>query len=460
MSRQELSLSDIPFPDTATIERQVLADCVGNPESMPDFTSIVNEDMFTTEERKYIWKTLVWMFNNGQAIDLATISARTGKYYFEEVLTRNIDASTPYTALQHATALQSSAARRRLYYSCVELIQKSTKPDMGMFDMYAETQQLVLNVQGEKPVVAEATMDSVMQLVDAEVRENKENTQAGRMTRVPTGFPSLDKMTYGGWGPGQLIILAARPSIGKTAIMLQMAKSAAKAGVPPTIFSLEMTKEELGKRLLFSTGKVTPQELTTGFVNEYGYGPAMQEIQSLPIYVNDESRTLAGILSRITVSVMQERCRVAFIDYLGLITIDDMRKASLNEQLAKATRELKLLAMRQRIPIVLLCQLNREAAKEDGAPQLYHLRDSGSIEQDADIVLMLEQEKRISADLRDKPNINIWVRKNRQFVKDVKLTVKPNETYSSFAEVNDNGIPVSQTSADVNDENDDDENDF
>jgi len=444
MSKYEISLSDVPFPDTSTIERQVLADCVGNPESMPEFTGIVEDEMFTDDGRKYIWKTLVWMFNNGQVIDLATVSARTGRFYYDEVLKHGIYESTPLTALQHVMTLRSSAMRRRLYYSCVNLIQKTTRSDMDVLDMYSETQKLVMEVQGEKPVVAEVTMDEVLKAVDEEVKENRENTASGIRTRIPTGFAMLDKMTYGGFRRGQLIILAARPSVGKTAVMLQMAKAAARSGFPTTIFSLEMTSAELGQRLLFSTGKVTPQELTTGYVNEYGYGPAKEEIKSLPIFINDETRTLTGLLSRITVAVMQSRCGIAFIDYLGLVNIEEMRRSPLNEQIAKATRELKQLAKRLKIPIVLLCQLNREAAKEDGAPQLYHLRDSGSIEQDADIVLMLEQEKRVSEDIREKPNINIWVRKNRQFVKDIKLTVKPNETYSAFQELDANGMPAHQ----------------
>jgi replicative DNA helicase len=379
------------------------------------------------------------MFNNAQAIDLPSVVTRTGKFYIDEVLSRNIESATPFTALQHAQQLRASAVRRRAYHSAVRLIQSATKPDTGELDVFEAAQQLTMDIQGERPIVAEATMDVVMDAVDAEVKENRENSASGKRTRIPTGFYTLDGLTYQGWGPGQLIILAARPSIGKTAIMLQMAKAAARSNFPATIFSLEMTKEELGKRLLFSTGRIRPFEVATGNVDGQQYAPASQEIRNLPIYINDESRTLAGLLSRITVSVMQGRCKIAFIDYLGLITIDESGRSPLYQQIAKATRELKLIAKRQKIPIVLLCQLNREAAKEDRSPQLYDLRDSGSIEQDADVVLMLEQEKRVTEDQQERPNINIWVRKNRQFQKDIKITVKPNDSYSSFKEINDSG---------------------
>lgn len=441
MSKIELSLSDLPFPDTTTIERQFLADCIGNPESMADFTSIVDETMFTDEKRLYIWRMIVWMFNNGQLIDLPSITARTGNVYINEILLRNIDAATPFAALQHAMQLRAAAIRRRAYHSAVSLIQEATKPNTDELAIFEAAQKLTLDIQGERPLIAEASMDEVMTEVDKEIQENRESAAEGKQTRIPTGFRLLDNLTYGGWGPGQLIILAARPSIGKTAVMLQMAKSAAANGFPATIFSLEMTRQELGQRLLFSTGRVFPKEITTGRINEDGYAPAKDEISHLPIYVNDESRTLAGILSRMTVAVTQGKCKIAFIDYLGLISIDESGRAPLYQQIAKATRELKLIAKRQKIPVVLLCQLNRDAAKEDGSPQLYHLRDSGSIEQDADVVLMLEQEKSLE-EPKVKPKLNIWVRKNRQFLKDIKITVQPNDTYSAFTELQENGLPV------------------
>ena len=109
------------------------------------------------------------------------------------------------------------------------------------------------------------------------------------------------------------------------------------------------------------------------------------------------------------------------------------------------------------IPIVLLAQLNREAAKDEGAPQLYHLRDSGSIEQDADVVLMLEQDRKLMENPQDKPNINIWVRKNRQFQKDVKITVRPNESYSSFTEIDttQQSKPAQEQDEETNEENED-----
>lgn len=443
MSKYELSLADIPFPDTSIIERQFIADVVDNADQMPDFTGIVNETMFTSENRVYLWKTLVWMFQNGQVIDLPSVVARAGNYYTNEIILKHYTPSSPMMALQHALELRSAAIRRRAYFSSVKLIETVTKPNTDELAVFDGVQQILLEIQGESKVVTEAALKDVLNLVDEEIAENRANRASGVRTRVATGFPSLDARTYGGWSKGQLIILAARPSVGKTAIMLQMAKAAAKSGFPATIFTLEMTKEELGKRLLFSTGLVTPYQVVRGDVDKDVYDAARRELDSLKININDESRTLASLLSRITSSVSQGRCKIAFIDYLGLIDIDETNRTPLNQQLAKATKAIKHTAKRCGIPIVLLCQLNRQSVQEDKPPELYHLRDSGSIEQDADIVLMLEQkigttiESKPGEDKEIKPNpyINIWIRKNRQFKRDECISVQPNETYSKFTEM-------------------------
>ncbi len=443
MSKYELSLSDIPFPDTTIIERQFIADAVDNPDEMPDFTGIVDETMFTNENRVYLWKTIVWMFQNGQAINLSSVVARTGNYYIKEILQKNYYPASPLGAIQHAAELRAAAIRRRAYFSAVKLLETVTKPGTDELSVFEGAQQILMDIQGDTRIVTEEKLSDVLDAVDKEIAENKANNASGVRTRIATGFPSLDARTYGGWSKGQLIILAARPSVGKTAVMLQMAKAAAKSSFPAAIFSLEMTKEELGKRLLFSTGLVTPIQIVKGDVDARCYEDARKELNSMKISINDESRTLAGILSRITSSVSQGKCKIAFIDYLGLIDIDETNRTPLNQQLAKATKALKHAAKRNGIPIVLLCQLNRQSVQEDRPPELFHLRDSGSIEQDADIVLMLEQKAGTAIkstpgegkEISPNPYINIWIRKNRQFKRDECISVQPNETYSRFTEM-------------------------
>ena len=252
----------------------------------------------------------------------------------------------------------------------------------------------------------------------------------GKVLRVPTGIQQLDYITYGGFNAGNLVILAARPSVGKTAIMLQMAKAAAFTGKNVNLFNLEMTNTELAQRLLFSTGHLAPLQVARGEVEWSSFELAASRFAGKPMYLNDSSRTLEEIRARIVMNVQAGKCDVAFIDYLGLI-----KKNSNNKTMAQAigeiTNELKNLALSCKIPIVLLCQLNRVSASEKRPPEMHDLRDSGDIEQDADIILMLERPQEDESGRA----VNVWVRKNRQGAAgNVKIELVANETYTKFYE--------------------------
>ena len=262
------------------------------------------------------------------------------------------------------------------------------------------------------------------------IQTNQVDQAQGKRTRVPSGFRMLDALTYSGFNAGNLVILSARPSVGKTAVMLQMALSATRAGFPATIFSLEMTNQELAQRLLFSTGEITPAQIAQNAIDWSDYESANGQISELPLNLNDKARTLDEICTNIVLEHQRGRCDIAFIDYLGLIQSPGARQP-MYILIAERTSRLKQIAKECQIPIVLLCQLNRNIESENRPPQLYDLRDSGSIEQDADIVLMLE---RASRDLNDMA-VNMWVRKNRQGkAGDICIELMANYTFSAFTE--------------------------
>jgi replicative DNA helicase len=239
----------------------------------------------------------------------------------------------------------------------------------------------------------------------------------------------MDIYLNGGFKSGQLVILAARPSVGKTAVMLQMAKAAAAAKNNVQVFSLEMQAEELGERLMYSTGIVTPAQVNFGKTDPSALDQAEKMLNPLPLYINDFSRSLDDIVSRLTQAVKKNRCNIAFIDYLGLMQ-DALNggNVKLYQVIARITGTLKAVAKRLQIPIILLCQINRESAREGRSPELFDLRDSGSIEQDADVVLMLESK------MTPEQKLYVWLRKNRAGKKEVAFVLTPNKTYSEFTE--------------------------
>ena len=212
----------------------------------------------------------------------------------------------------------------------------------------------------------------------------------------------------------------------------------------------EMTNEELGTRMIAGISeeyddeeykgmdrprrsRISPYKLARGFdsVEDWTvFESVLRELDYLPIVVNDSARDIRDIIARITVLNKQGKCGVAFIDYLGLIAQAQAdSRTPLYQQIAQVTGALKATAKNLRIPIVLLCQLNREAAKTNRTPQLYNLRDSGAIEQDADVVLMLDQTEGPRL-----PDLEVWVRKNRQGEKDFGILMRPSDNYMDFKE--------------------------
>ena len=427
MKSNTTQLSDIPLPGTEALERQVIADAVCNPEELGEVSLIITEDSFTDDSRKFLWKTIVGMYNAREHIDIVSVWQKTGQAYLDEIQTKNYEGSTISGFFSHARLLHVAETKRRAYFAALTIVQQSALIQTSEDDIFTAAEELSRVIQGERQVKSETPLSSVLEMVAEETEAMQEDAMKGKAIKVPTGIPTLDYLFYGGFGSGQLIILAARPSVGKTALALQFAKTAAEHSIPVTIFSLEMTKEELGKRLIFSTGIVSQNQIAGKDVDWNGFEMARGKISKLPIYINDEVRSLSGISSRMTNAVNQGKCRLGIIDYLGLMRFEQNSKIPLSQQIGFVTSELKILAKRLKIPIVVLVQLNRDMAKESSAPQLYHLRDSGSIEQDADIVMMLAQN--------GNGNIDLWVRKNRNYKKDVKIELHPSDTYTCFNEI-------------------------
>lgn len=434
---KELSLADIPFPGTEIIERQLIADAVSYPEMIGEVSALVFPEYFSSESRKMIWSAIVDMYNAHETIDMPSVWQRTGRAYIDEVQAHSMTESTPLGFMTHARLLQVANTKKRAYYGALTIVQQSASTTTSEDDIFSAADDLSRKIKGDFHPTGESPLSAVLCAVADETEADQKEAMMGRSVRIPTSIPSLDKLLWGGWARGQLIILAARPSVGKTAFMLQFAKTAAANGRATLIFSMEMTKPELGRRLLFSTGLVSQEELLGKDVNWNGFEDARCSIDNLPIYINDDARTLQGIVSRITVAANQGRCSVAMIDYLGEMKFEPSSNLTFAQQIGFATTELKATAKRLGIPIVLLVQLNRKSAEDGRPPELHDLRDSGSIEQDADVVLMLSQrwENAISKENGDTPFVDIWVRKNRNYKKDIKITTIPNTSYTHFTEL-------------------------
>lgn len=432
-----ITLSEIPFPETAALERQVIADAVSNPDYIGEVASIIFPDFFSSESRKMIWDCIVGMYNSRETIDLVSVWQRTGQAFIDEIQTKVVNPASATGFIDHARMLQIANTKKRAYFAAITIVQQSASAATSEDEIFSAADELSRKIKGDYSSSGDSALSDVLNTVADETEEDQREANEGRSVRIPTSIPSLDRQLWGGWARGQLIILAARPSVGKTAFMLQFAKAAAERNNPTLIFTLEMTKPELGRRLLFSTGAVTQEELIGKNVNWDRFEAARGQIYKLPIYINDESRTLQAIISRITMAVNQGRCKIAMIDYLGMMQFDPSSKTTLAQQIGHTTSELKQAAKRLGIPIILLVQLNRKSVEDNRPPELHDLRDSGSIEQDADVVLMLQQrfESAQAREDGDTPFIDIWLRKNRNYKKDIRIPTMPNTSYTHFTEL-------------------------
>ena len=416
---------DFTPPQDLALERSVVAELFAQPdEFVPIATGVLSPDAFTHEKHREVYEAIVKMSENRETIDLITITQRVDRNFFYKEIAGAASFTDPDGFLAHCCALRTIARRRRLFYACLKGVQIAISSANDDDEIAAFPIKLGEELDKDLP------KSNTQSITDA-INDLGKTLASGVVKRVPFGTPSLDRLTYGGAAPGDLVVLAARPSVGKTAVMLQMMRAAARAGFPALGLSLEMTNEELAQRMIFSTDRITARDIAWNQVDWTAFEAAAKEFDGLPIYFDEEVQTIDDVCSTITLNVRLGRCKVAYVDYLQLMSIIGGGE-SVNYQIAEATKRLKRLAKKLRIPIIILAQLNRKSASENRPPQLYDLRDSGAIEQDADKVIMLDN------DADDKSRVNAYLRKQRGGLGgDITIPLHADRNYANFYEIAD-----------------------
>lgn len=422
---KEILLSDYPMPDTKAIECALINGVLNDTQYLGELQRIVRPDMFYIPENRKIWEVITDMYQKGQRIDPITIYEKVDAVYLVDNIYK-ADTTFGDGVLQLGASLLGAYIKKMAYINAVNTLQgikdgESSEKIYSRFSTFAKEMEDKLRDDNLHSAIESA-------------KSLEEDVKGGKVSRVGTSFSTLDYLLYGGLACGNLIILAARPSVGKTTIALQMAQTAARNGKRSLYVSLEMTAKELVQRLIVGTGEVTTLDIVTGNVDWQKFAKAVNMTLSENLLVNDRARTLEEIRTRISIETKRHNCDIAFVDYLGLISHDDRRK-SLAQNIGDITGTLKAVAKDCNIPVVLLCQLNRESAKDMRSPQLFDLRDSGAIEQDADVVIMLERPRDEQGNTLE-GCIDMWVRKNRngRVTFDEAIHLRGNDNYSEFKE--------------------------
>lgn len=388
------------LPESPELERAILGALILEQDQLYDVTEIVEISAFSDANNGKIYGAMLSMLERGDKIDLYTLSQRPelkGRdmlRYLSE-LTNAVDSGV--NLLDHARQLADIEARRRLIMLSYEIAAKSSAGTNSA----EEICELVTN-QIAALVSTTARVSDLIPLSDA-VRATIDNLelrqqerQAGQCIGIPTGLQRLDALT-GGWRGGQLIVLAGRPGTGKSAIMLHFARAAAVSGVPVCVYSLEMCVEQLTGRMLVGSSGVSSGVFRTGNVDASGWTKiekASATLSAMPVYLNDRANlTIGAIRSQCKAMRRRGRCGMVIIDYLQLLDTSSRNTNSTRErEIAAASRSAKLLAKELDVPVILLSQLSRKIEERaDKTPLLSDLRESGAIEQDADMVLFLDR---------------------------------------------------------------------
>ncbi|OCL28470.1 replicative DNA helicase [Orenia metallireducens] len=388
-------------PNSIDAEKSTLGSMLLDRDAIAKVIEILKPKDFYREAHTIIFNAINRLFDKGEPVDLVTVSEElkeTG--HLEAVggasyITSLVNSVPTAANVEHyAKIVEEKAILRRLIKTADQIAQLGYKGDQEIDNILDQSEQLVFNLSQRRTV---QTFDGIKDiLMDTFDNLEKLYNNKGDVTGIATGFRDLDKMTSG-LQPSDLVILAARPSMGKTALALNIAQHAAvKEKKSVAIFSLEMSKSQLVQRMLCSEAQVDSHRLRTGFLNENDWRRISQGAGRL-----GESKIFIDDTPGITVMEMRAKARriqaehgldLILIDYLQLMT-GGSSSESRQQEVSDISRSLKGLARELNVPVVSLSQLSRAVEqRNDKRPQLSDLRSSGSIEQDADVVAFIYRD--------------------------------------------------------------------
>ena len=395
-------MSEILNPHDDDLESVILGACLTETTAMVLVGDKLSPEMFYETKFGEIYSALLSMYHSGKAIDLVTVRAELasrGKLEavggaYELVRLAGRVASSAHLEY-HALILRQMYIRREMIAGLHTLLASAADESVDLSDALADLHRLAGHLEsGAVSNNCLRDMERLMQDTLEQMDKRVENNRNG-ITGIPTGLRELDRLTAG-WQQGDLNIIAARPSVGKTAFALHLALAAGRAGKHVLVNSLEMHGERLGDRWLCAqAANVDAGHLKTGQLDAGERQQALEAarlLSALPVYVDDNPKmSMDHIRSSALLQKSKGRCDLLIIDYLQLCEMKSGQKNRNREQeVAEASRKAKLIAKELDIPVILLCQLNRECEmRADKRPALSDLRESGAIEQDADVVMLL-----------------------------------------------------------------------
>ena len=392
-------------PQAKELEEAVLGAIMLEKSAFDAVVEILKPECFYVESHQRIFRAMQGLATKSMPIDLLTVVEElrtreeldiTGGPYFVTKLTNAVVSAANIEA--HSRIILQKFIQRELIRISGEIIGDAYEDATDVFDLLDEAESKLFEITNNHLRKNFDSIDTVLVKTIQRIEDMRNRHED--ITGVPTGFASLDRVTYG-WQPTDLIILAARPSVGKTAFALNLARNAAlHAGKPTPIafFSLEMSAGQLVQRILSAESEIWLEKISRGKMEEHEmqqlYKKGIQRLSTAPIFIDDTAA--------LNIFELRAKCRrlknkhnvgLIIIDYLQLMSgTGENRNSNREQEISRISRDLKGLAKELQVPIVALSQLSREVAKRkegNKMPQLSDLRESGAIEQDADVVMFL-----------------------------------------------------------------------
>ncbi|MFZ3201077.1 MAG: replicative DNA helicase [Candidatus Acidiferrales bacterium] len=414
-----------PLPQNLEAERSILGAVLLDNHALNTAVEKLHTDDFFLPQHRRIFERMIHLGEKQQAIDTVTLmedltrsgelEAAGGLAYISTLA----DGLPRVTNVEHyARIVKEKSVLRSLIYSASAIQEQALEA--------ADDADVILDRAESKIFqLAEDRVRAGLMGVKDLVRENYERlerifSEGRRITGLATGYPGLDNETAG-LQPSELIILAARPSMGKTALALNIAENVAlRSRQPVAIFSLEMSKESLLLRLLASEARVDAHKFRTGHMNREDWGKitgALSNLGEAPIWIDDSASSTVLEMGAKARRLKRDRgLSLMIVDYLQLVVPSNSgRGTNRQEEVSSMSRALKGLAKELKVPVVVLSQLTRAPEREERRPQLADLRESGAIEQDADVVIFINRPNFYKTDLpeEDRAKAEIIIAKQR-----------------------------------------------
>lgn len=386
-------------PQAVPLEEAVLGAVMLDKEALPVILDILRSDSFYLDSHKAIYKAMLRLFEKSQPIDLLTVTEELrkggdlevvgGPVYIVELTNKVASAAN---IEYHARIISQKYIQRELITVSTKVIKDAFEDTTDVFQLLDDAEQGLFSIAQQNMSRGYESLSSLSGKMLKQLEELK-GQDGGGLTGVPTGFTDLDRLTSG-FQSSDLIILAARPGMGKTAFTLSLAKNAAVDFAKPiAFFSLEMSSLQLAQRIISMEAEISGMKMRSGQLEDYEWQQlhtAIERIGEAPIFIDDTPGiNVFELRAKCRRLKMQHDIQMIVIDYLQLMSGGgDNQKGNREQEVSAISRALKGLAKELEVPVIALSQLSRAVEQRGGTkrPQLSDLRESGSIEQDADIV--------------------------------------------------------------------------